>query len=165
MLLIASWPSIIIVRLIPSAWIGRPLMVLFSLFTLAFFWTLMSPYPLMISRWVSFGRSKLLLQAFRLMCDMLRLCPTHFTFLHYYTSHPSDPVSWFSLINRSGNILFAPSHPRTRVLRENFSRFLKRPRVGSSFFTSSGGLNFLCIGPRPIPASSNGLVLSVYNLS
>jgi len=40
-------------------------------------------------------------------------------------------------------------------------KFLSRPRVGSSFFMSSISPNFLCIGPRPLPASSSGLVRSL----
>ena len=33
------------------------------------------------------------LQTFRLICDIFRFSSTPSTFLHYYTSHPADPVS------------------------------------------------------------------------
>jgi len=46
------------------------------------------------------------LQAFRLLCDVMRLHPTHSSFLYYYTSHPAKKASWHSLAGRTGTMLF-----------------------------------------------------------
>jgi len=44
-----------------------------------------APTKLHPNTWVS-------IQAFRLICDILRLYPTPSYFLSYYTSHPVEPV-------------------------------------------------------------------------
>ena len=51
-----------------------------------------------------------------------------------------------------------PSHPLTKTSKGNSSNFLLSPRVGSSFLTSSGSPDSPCIEPKPLLASSNGLV-------
>jgi len=67
------------------------------------------------------------LQTFQLICDMFLLCPTPSTFLHYYTSHPTDPVSWLSLIIRSDNILFAPFTSLYKNFKGKFFKIFIEP--------------------------------------
>ena len=46
------------------------------------------------------------IQTFRLLCDVMHLHPSPSSFLSYYTSHPTQPVSWHSLIGQSESVLF-----------------------------------------------------------
>ena len=46
------------------------------------------------------------LQAFRVVCDIFILIPTPHSFLFYYSTHLSNPVSWLSLLSRPGNVRF-----------------------------------------------------------
>jgi len=64
------------------------------------------------------------IQTFCLTCDVLCFYPTPSCFLSYYTSHPAKLVLWYSLINRSGNIIFPLSLPRTKDKKSIFSRSL-----------------------------------------
>jgi len=83
-----------------------------------FFSKLHVAFPSMSLPWVSFGCSTLLplsfipnhglpFKPFGLFVTCC-LRPSSETFLHYYTSHLTDPVSWLSLISWSRNVLFAP---------------------------------------------------------
>ena len=47
------------------------------------------------------------LQAFRIIYDIFRIIPTPQSFLFYYKSPPSTPVSWLSLPSHSGSVQFA----------------------------------------------------------
>ena len=88
-----SWLLTIVDRPIPSVWVDSPSRVLSSLFILVFSPTYIWPCPLMISQWVSFGRSTLpptsqlhsntwaSIQTFCLICDMFHLSLTPFTLL------------------------------------------------------------------------------------
>ena len=74
------------------------------------------------------------LQAFRHMCDMLHHRPTSSTFLHYYTSHPTEPFSWLSLISRWGNILFAPFTSTYKNFKGKFFKIFIEPKGREIFF-------------------------------
>ena len=89
------------------------------------------------------------LKTFQLICDMFCLCPTPSNFLHYYTSHSIDPVSWLSLINCWVTYFLPRSHPYTKISRVNFLKYLLSPRVKSFSLTSVVGPNSPCIGLRP----------------
>jgi len=76
------------------------------------------------------------------MCDMLRLLPTSSTFLYYYTLHPSDPVSWLSLISQPGNILFAPFTSSYKNFKGNFFKIFIEPEGRGLFSYELGRSKF-----------------------
>jgi len=125
---------------------------------------------------VSFGCSTLLLcnstPTHRPHSKPFGSCVTCFVFFLLLppsctTTHCTRPTRLAGYPLSANRVIFSlpPSHPLTRISREIFLRFLSSPRVGGSFLTSSGGPNFLYIGPRPLPVSSNGLVRSLVSRS
>ena len=74
------------------------------------------------------------IQAFRLLCDVLRLCPTPSSFLSYYTSHPAQPASWHSLIGRSGSVLFNSFAFSYKRFKERFVKVIVWPEATTYFF-------------------------------
>ena len=100
----------------------------FDNFTMCVLQTLnIAPSQLHPNTWAS-------LQAFRLMCDMLCLRPTSSTFLHYYTSHSSDQVSWLSLIIRLGNILFSPFTSLYKNFKDKIFKIFIEPEGRALFY-------------------------------
>ena len=84
------------VYLFPDLHVSLP----FDEFTMGVLWSLyVDPTQIHPNTWAS-------IQAFRLLCDVLRLHLSPSSFLSYYTSHPTQPVPWHSLIGRSGSVLF-----------------------------------------------------------
>jgi len=117
----------------------------FLIFTLASFFT--------TSRWASFNRSTWLplgstqtpgslSKPFGLICDMFRLSPTPSTFLSYYTSHPTEPLSWHSFIIRSGNILFSLFTTSYKNLKGKFFKIFVDPEDTRFFFDEVGRSRF-----------------------
>jgi len=91
-------------------------------------WALnVAPSQLHHNTWVSF-------QTFQLICDMFHLSSTPSTFLHYYTSHLIDPVSWLSFINRSSNILFALYTTSYKNFKEKFFKLFVESEGKELFF-------------------------------
>ena len=50
--------------------------------------------------------SRTLLQAFQLLPEMFNLNPSPHVYFSYYSSRPSGPVKWLSLVSQAGTILF-----------------------------------------------------------
>ena len=86
-----------------------------------------APFQLHWNTWAS-------LQTFHLICDMFRLSPTPTTFLSYYTSHTTDPVSWLSLISRRGNTLFSPYTTSYKNFKGKFFKLFVEPEGMGLFF-------------------------------
>jgi len=98
------------------------------------------------------------LQTFRLICDMFRLSPIPFTFLSYYTSHPTDLVSWLLLINRWVIFCLALTPPLTKISKKSSSNFLFSPRVRVFSLTKQVSPICLYIGLRTPLDSRNGFI-------
>jgi len=64
------------------------------------------------------------LQAFRLLAEMFHLHPSPHVFLSYYSTRPSYPVKWVSLISQSHNILFTPFSPSYKYFKDFFFKFV-----------------------------------------
>jgi len=82
------------------------------------------------------------IQAFRLLCDVLRLHPSPSSFLSYYTSHPASPVSWHSLISRSGSVLFNSFFVSYKRFKERFVKVITRPKATTFFFEDNSWSRF-----------------------
>jgi len=93
------------------------------------------PSQLHPNTWVS-------LQTFRLICDMFCLFPTPTTFLSYYTSHPTDPVSWLSLIIRPVNTLFSPYTTSYKNFKGKFFKLFVESEGMGLFFDGVGRSKF-----------------------
>jgi len=59
------------------------------------------PTQLHLNSWAS-------LQVFRLLAEMFHLCPSPHVFTSYYSTRPTSPVKWVSLVSQSHNVLFTP---------------------------------------------------------
>jgi len=77
------------------------------------------------------------IQAFRLLCDVLRFHPSHSSFVSYYTSHPANHVLWHSLIGRSGYVLFNSFATSYKKFKERFVKVCIRPEATAYFFDRS----------------------------
>jgi len=82
------------------------------------------------------------LQAFRLLCDVMRLHPTPSCFLSYYTSHPTQKASWHSLIGRSGDVLYDSFAVSYKRFKERFVKVIVRPKATPYYFDSAGRSRF-----------------------
>jgi len=82
------------------------------------------------------------IQAFHLICDVLCLHPTPSCFLSYYTSHPTEPIQWHSLIIQSGNILFSSYTTSYKNFKERFFKVFIRPKSMPYFFDEVGRSRF-----------------------
>jgi len=80
----------------------------------------MAPTQLHPNSWAS-------LQAFRLLVEMFFLNPSPHVFLHYYSSHPFDPVKWSSLISKLGVILFSPFASCYKYFKDEFFKVSIEP--------------------------------------
>lgn len=74
------------------------------------------------------------MQAFRLICQIFGVHPSSSCFLHFYTSHPSDPVSWNFLVIRSGNVLFKAFTASYKNFKEIFFKVFVEPAGMPHFF-------------------------------
>jgi len=77
------------------------------------------------------------LQAFRLLCDVMRLHPTPSCFLSYYNSHPAKKAVWHLLGGRPGSVLFYLFALSYRRFKERFVKVVIRPEATSLFFDST----------------------------
>jgi len=108
----------------------------FDKFTMGVLWALnVAPTQILPNTWAS-------IQAFRLLCDVMRLHPSHSSFLSYYTSHPAQPVSWHSLIGRSGSVLFNSFVVSSKRFKERFVKFIIRPKATTYFLDEAGRSRF-----------------------
>jgi len=82
------------------------------------------------------------LQAFHLLCDVMRLHPTPSSFLSYYTSHPAQPASWHSLVGRSRCVLFDSFAISYKRFKERFVKVIVRPEATTFFFDEAGRSRF-----------------------
>ena len=82
------------------------------------------------------------LQIFWLICDKFGLRTSPSTFLHYYTSHLADHISWLSLASRSGNILFAPLTSSYKNFKGKFFKKLIEPKGRELSFYELGQSKF-----------------------
>jgi len=74
------------------------------------------------------------IQAFCLICGVLHLHPTPSCFLNYYTSHPTNPVLWHSLISQLGNVIFNSFATSYKKFKKRFFKVCIRPEATSYFF-------------------------------
>jgi len=148
-----SWLSIIVIRPIQSVSVGLPPKHLSFLFIPVFFSDLHVVLPfddfMMGVHWErNIAPSQLHpntwapLQTFRLICDMFRLSPTPSTFLHYYISHPSDPVSWLLLISQQSNILFNPYTTSYKNFKGKILKLFVETEGMDLFFDETGWSKF-----------------------
>jgi len=82
------------------------------------------------------------LQVFRLVCDMFRLRPSTQTFLHCYSSHSTDAISWLSLTSQSDNILLAPYASSYKYFKGKIFKVYIEPEGKEFFFDSEGRSKF-----------------------
>jgi len=105
-------------------------------FTMGLLWTLyVAPSQLHPHTWAS-------LQAFRLICDMVLLSPTPSTFLSYYSSHLTDPVSWLSFVSWSGNTPFSPCTNSYKNFVGKFFKFFIEHKGSGLFYDEYSWSNF-----------------------
>ena len=113
------------------------------------------------------------IQAFRLLCDVMRLHPSPFSFLSYYTSHPAQPVSWHSLIGQSGSVLFNSFVVSYKIFKESFVKVIVRPEATTYFFDEAGWSQFPLYWtsqprdfkewPRPMGGADELEILSLFD--
>jgi len=60
--------------------------------------------------------------------------PTRGSFLYYYNSHPSTPVSWLSLSSRPGNVRFAAYTTSYKNFKENYFKIFVEPDGRELFY-------------------------------
>ena len=98
------------------------------------------------------------LQAFRLLCDVMRLHPTPSCFLSYYNSHPAKKAAWHSLAGRPGSVLFDLFALSYKRFKERFVKLVIRPEATSFFFIRPVGLGspFIGLGGLVIIRSGRG---------
>jgi len=90
----------------------------FDEFTMGVLRTLnVAPTQLHPNSWAS-------LQAFRLLAEMFHLRPSPHVFLLYYSTHPSYPVKWVSLISQSHNVLFTPFSSSYKYFKDSFFKIV-----------------------------------------
>ena len=82
------------------------------------------------------------LQAFRLLCDVMRLHPSPSCFLCYYAFHPAKKASWHSLVGRTGSVLFDLFAGSYKRFKERFVKVIIRPEATTIYFDESGGSRF-----------------------
>jgi len=87
------------------------------------------------------------MQAFRVVCQTFGVCPSASCILHFYTSHPSDPISWHSLVSRVDNILFKAYTASYKILKRGSFKCLWISQVCRTSLMLSGSLGFLYFGP------------------
>jgi len=113
------------------------------------------------------------LQAFRLLCDVMRLHPTLSSFLSYYASHLAKKASWLSLVDRPGNVLFDLFVGSYKRFKERFVKVIIRPEATTIFFDEFGRLRFPLYWtrkpfgfkewPRPTEGADELEVLSLFD--
>ena len=74
------------------------------------------------------------LQAFRLLAEMFRLRLSPHVFLSFYSTRPSSPVKWVSLISQSHNVLFTPFFSSYKYFKDSFFEIIITPASRHHFF-------------------------------
>jgi len=111
----------------------------FDNFTMGVLHTLnVAPTQLHPNSWVA-------LQAFRVLCRLFKLEPTPESFLYYYNTRSSTPVSWLSLSSRPGNIRFAAFTTSYKNFKERYFKFFVAETI---FITQMGQPNFRFTGQK-----------------
>jgi len=64
------------------------------------------------------------LQAFRLLAEMFHLRPSPHVFLSYYSTRPSYPVKWVSLVSQSQNVLFTHFSSSYKYFKDSFFKIV-----------------------------------------
>lgn len=81
-------------------------------------------------------------QAFRLICDMFWLRPSTQTFLHFYSSRPTNCVSWLLLTSQRGNILFTLYTSSYKNFKEKFFKIYIESKGREFFYDQEGRPKF-----------------------
>ena len=113
------------------------------------------------------------LQAFRLLCDAMRIRPTPSSFLCYYGSHLGRLASWLSLAGRLGHDLFNPFAVSYKRFKERFVKVVIRPEATTFFFDRAGQSQFpfywtskptnFKLWPRPTESEEEVEILSFFD--
>ena len=74
------------------------------------------------------------LQAFRLLAEIFCLHPSPHVFLSYYSTRPSRPIKWVSLVSQSHNVLFTPFSSSYKYLKDSFFKIIITPSGMHDFF-------------------------------
>jgi len=64
------------------------------------------------------------LQGFRLLAEMFHLRPSPHIFLSYYSTCPSYPVKWVSLVSQSHNVPFTPFSSSYKYFKDSFFKIV-----------------------------------------
>ena len=83
-----------------------------------------------------------ILQAFRILYRIFKLTPTPESFLYYYNTHPSTPVSWLSLSSRPGNVRFVAYTTSYKNFKENYFKVFVEPDDRDLFYNADGTTKF-----------------------
>ena len=108
-----------------------------------------APTQIHLNTWAS-------LQAFRLLCDVMRFHPTPSSFLSYYATHPAQKASWHSLVGRSGSVLFDSFVVSYKRFKERFVKVVVQPEATPSFFMRAVDRGFPSIGLTSLVISRCG---------
>ena len=113
------------------------------------------------------------LQAFCLLCDVMRLHPTSSSFLSYYASYPAKKTYLLSLVGRPGNVLFDLFAGSYKRFKERFVNVIIRPEATTIFFDEFDRSRFPLYWtrepfgfkewPRPTEGFDELEVLSLFN--
>jgi len=86
--------------------------------------------------------SWVILQAFRVLCHVFKFEPTPESFLYYYNTHPSTPVSWLSLSIQPGNVRFAAFTTSYKNFKENYFKIFVEPDGRDLFYNADETTKF-----------------------
>jgi len=102
----------------PCMFIDSNIRLPFDEFTIGILGPLnVAPMQLHPNSWAS-------LQAFRLLVEMFHLRPSPHVFLSYYSTRPSYPVKWVSLVSQSHNVLFTPFSSSYKYFKDSFFKIV-----------------------------------------
>jgi len=82
-----------------------------------------------------------LFQAFQTLCEMFGLRPSPQIFLHCYSSRPTSPVDWLSLVNQYGSALFSPFIVSYKKFKTRFFHVTIKP-TGQKYIFNRDTLKF-----------------------
>jgi len=94
-----------------------------------------APTQLYLNLWAT-------LQAFCLICDMLRLSLILQFFLHYFSAHSAFPTGWLSLVGTSRSCLFSPFTSSYKNFKSQFFKVYIEPPGRSLFFYKNNNTRF-----------------------
>lgn len=82
------------------------------------------------------------LQPFRIICDIFKILPMLQSFLFYYNSRPSTPMSWLSLSSPSRSIRFAPYTTSYKNFKEKYFKIFVELDGRPYFYDTDGRTKF-----------------------